>query len=103
MGGPEEITTLTVGGATFLIRTEPAGIPQGLGTASQTITLLSLAWRRLVLRDHSWHLRVRRFHDDPAGPVLHDEIATSAEDAKERLAQLGDAIKSGRPPWSENA
>lgn len=101
--GPEETTTVTSAGETFLIRTEPAGMPQGFAMASQTLTALSLAWTQLVLRDNSWHLRVRRFGDDPAGPVLHHEVAASAEEAKQRLTLIRQAIKSGNRPWEESA
>lgn len=83
--GPEEMTKVTSAGETFLIRTEPAGMPQSFAVASQTLTALSLAWTQLVRRDRSWHLRVPRFRDDPAGPVLHHEVAASAEEAKRGL------------------
>ncbi len=103
MRGPEEITTVTSAGETFLIRTEPAGMPQGFGMASQTLTALWLAWTRLVRRDRSWHLRVRRFSDDPAGPILHHDVAASAEEAKQWLTLLREAIRSGHRPWEEGA
>jgi hypothetical protein len=100
---PEELTTITSRGERFLIRVEPAGLPQGFGMASQTITLLSLTWVRLVRGERGWRLRVRRYADDPAGPVLHEEEVVSAEDAKLRLDGLVASMRSGDWPWESLA
>ncbi|MDP9420226.1 MAG: hypothetical protein M3P53_08790 [Actinomycetota bacterium] len=99
MGKPEELTTITSRGEKFLIRAEPAGLPQGVGMASQTATLLSLTWRRLVRGERGWRLRVRRFADDPTGPILYEEEAASAEEAARRLHGLITAMRSGDWPW----
>ncbi len=99
MAKPEELTTITSRGETFLIRAEPSGLPQGVAMASQTATLLSLTWARLVRRERGWRLRVRRYADDPTGPVLHEEDAASAEEARRRLSRLVASIRSGHWPW----
>ena len=69
--------------------------------ASQTYAALSVFVTRFILRDRSWHLRVRRFADDPTGPVLHHEVAVNAEVAKQRLVVLRDAIESERRRWEK--
>lgn len=99
VGKPEELTTITSRGEKFLIRAEPAGLPQGFGMASQTLTMLSLMWARLVRKERGWRLRVRRYSDDPAGPVLYEEEAATAEEAKHRLGGLVASMRSGAWPW----
>jgi hypothetical protein len=101
--GPDEVTFVHSSGESFVVRTEPAGIPQGLAAASQTLTEISLLWTRIVRRDRSWHIRVRRYVDDPAGPVLYHETATSSDDALQRLERLREVIATGRLPWADGA
>lgn len=96
--GPDELTYISSRGETFIVRTEPAGSPQGWGIASLSLTLLSLL---RALGDRSWHLRVRRYADDPIGPVLYHEVAESREDAVERLTRVREDIERARWPWEE--
>lgn len=102
MARPPEMTDIRVNGEQLLIRTEPVGTPQGIGNASSTYTALSLAWHRVVRRDRRWSLRVRRFSDDPTGPILHEEYAPDASSAARQLDALVERLRSGDVPWGNS-
>jgi hypothetical protein len=101
--GPEEITEVRAAGEAFIIRTDPAGTPQGFAMASNTLTLLTLFWRRAIHGERGWRIRVRRYADDPTGPVLHEVATESREEAKERLNELSAAMRQGEIPWRPHA
>ena len=99
VNGPADVTMIPSGGETFVLRAEPSGTPQNASMMSATFTALSLLWRRVVRRDRTWVLRVRRHADDPLGAVLHEEVLAPAEEAKQRVEELHRAIASGDLPW----
>jgi hypothetical protein len=56
-------------------------------TASMLYSLMSL-----IRRDFKWHLRVRRYSDDPMGPVVYEEVFESKKVMRQRLPDLRKAI-----------
>jgi hypothetical protein len=81
---------------TFVIRAEPRGIPHGcLGFVSSVRGLAFL--RRLVTRNHSWVIRVRRWDDDPFGAVVYEERVIGKAVVPLSIARVATAIRGGDP------
>jgi hypothetical protein len=83
------------GARAYVIRAEPSGMPKGAGSLSIWVELF-VHLQRLVARDRSWTVRVRRHADDPFGTVLHEETAQDATQARARVAELKQQIELGR-------
>ena len=62
---------------------------------------LFYALSSLIRRDFKWRVRVRRYADDPMGPVVHEEVFASKKDMRQRLPELRRAIASGEMPWAK--
>jgi hypothetical protein len=84
----------------YVIRAQPSGMPKGVGSLSIWVELL-VHLQRLVARDRSWTVCVRRHADDPFGAVAHEETASDEMQARARVAELKQRIESGRFfPWA---
>lgn len=80
-----------------MIRAEPTGVPQGLGSLSIWVEL-AIRVRRLLTHDRTWTVRVRRGADDPFGDIVDQEVAPDENLARARVAELKEEIGSGRLP-----
>ena len=88
-------TTMTHGrDGDFVIRVEPWNRPQ---TSSQMTNVVSSLARlqRVMGRNHSWILRVRRSTDDPFGPVIHEEGIHGRAAVPEAIERVELAIRNG--------
>ena len=79
-------------GVDFVIRVDPWNLPDGRSD-SWTSTVAFV--QRAVERNHSWTLRVRRFSDDPFGPVIHEERIDKRSQVPEAISRVERAIHSG--------
>lgn len=96
------ITEVRSGNQRFIIRAEQGSTPQGAAMLSATASMVH-AVLTLIRRDRSWHLRVRRYSDDPMGPVIYEEVVASKREMKQRLSALRESIASGREPWASGS
>ncbi len=81
----------------YVIRAEPSGVPGGVGSLSIWIELLAQI-RRLLTRERSWTVRVRRRDDDPFGAIIHEETVPDGIQARAKVQELKQQIESGRFP-----
>ena len=93
----EHLEYARFGSEDFVIRAEPTGMPQGLASLSIWVEL-AVRVRRLITRERSWTVRVRRRSDDRFGEVVHDEIALDETQARTRVVELKEDIRVGRLP-----
>lgn len=82
----------------YVIRAEPGGMPQSpLFLSSLALTIAGVL--RLLRRDRTWVVRVRRRADDPLGASVHEEILPSRDAALAQVQGLYDRIRLGDLPW----
>ncbi len=93
----EHLEYARFGAKNYVIRAEPTGMPQGLGSLSVWVEL-AIRVRRLLTHDRTWTVRVRRKADDPFGDVVHQEVAPDKNLARARVAELKEEIRTGRLP-----
>lgn len=93
----EYIEQAGYGTRAYVIRAEPTGVPTGVGSLSIWIELL-VQVRRLLTRDRSWTVRVRRRDDDPFGAIALEETVPDEIRARARTVELKQQIESGRFP-----
>jgi hypothetical protein len=49
----------------------------------------------MLKKDHSWVIRVRRYSDDPFGPVIHEERVADPTNVKGTIQRLEKTIHDG--------
>lgn len=85
-------------GEWYVIRAEPAGMPQSPLFLS-SVALLVAGALRLLRRDRTWVVRVRRRVDDPLGASVHEEILPSRDAALAEVQALHEQIRLRQLPW----
>ena len=77
----------------FVIRAEPTGVPTDASSLSIWVGLV-VQVRRLIKRDQTWMVRVRRSDDDPFGDIVHEEVTADETQARNegRGNQGGDLL-----------
>lgn len=85
-------------GESYVIRAQPTGMPRGVASLSSWVELV-VDLRRLLLRDRTWTVLVRRRPDDPFGVVIHHEVVVDEKRAGARVGELAREIRSGTIPW----
>jgi hypothetical protein len=81
-------------GECYVIRVRPWNYewwPLGLGWPWRGLEGL----QRLMEGDHRWTLRVRRFAEDPRGPVVHEESIASRSKVPAAIQRTQDLLRSG--------
>ena len=96
------ITEVRCGNQRFIIRAEQGSTPQGAAMLSATASMVH-GLLTLFRGDRSWLRRVRRYSDDPMGPVIYEEAVASKAEMKQRLSALMELIASGREPWASGS
>jgi len=80
----------------YVVRAEPWNAYQdGVGT-NWTHTYRFL--ERLIARNHSWTVRVRRRGDDPFGPVLYSENVKKRRGVPQMLRRVEQGLQRGVRP-----
>ena len=95
------VTELSSGGVDYVVRTEPTGLMESPVTTLSSIASTFTALRRLVRRDRTWAIAIRRRSDDPFGPTVHREVLPSREDAVRRTEDILSLVQAGNPPWPQ--
>ncbi len=95
----EYIDETVFGGDSYVIRAEPSGMPRGVASLSTWVELV-VDLRRLVTRDRTWTVLVRRRADDPFGVVIHEEVVVDEKRAQARVEEVAREIGSGSIPWA---
>ena len=85
----------------YVIRAEAGGMPQSPLFLS-SLALQVAAVIRLLRRDRTWVVRVRRRVVDPLGTPVHEEILPSRDAAFAEVQRLYDRIRLGDLPWQSH-
>jgi hypothetical protein len=86
-------------GDAYVIRAKPTGMPSGVASLSSWVELV-VDVRRLVTRNRTWTVLVRRRADDPFGVVIHEEVVVDEKHAQARVEEVALEIRSGTIPWA---
>jgi hypothetical protein len=89
------VTEVSSGGVDYVIRMEPTGLMESSLPTLSSLARACAALRRLVRRDRTWTITVRKRSDDPFGPVTHREVAPSRDDAAQRAAVVVARVRAG--------
>jgi hypothetical protein len=89
------VTEVSCGGITYVIRSEPTGMMESPVTTLSSVAQAFAAARRLIRRDRTWTIAVRKRSDDPFGPTVHREVAPSRETAMDRAQEVEALLRSG--------
>jgi hypothetical protein len=75
----------------FLVRAAPWNSDNSLSGLGPWF----LPVERLIRRDHSWVIRVRRYFDDPLGPVVYEQSVENKDTVVAAIEQVETMIRSG--------
>ncbi len=94
----EFLTEVQFGGRDYILRANPKGMPQGVGSFSVWVAAFVHAWRWLK-RERAWVIRVRAREEDPLGKIVYEEELPDWRTTGQRVDELRDKIRAGKLPW----